>query len=457
MKRAFKEYRIASIFNIVEQIVIFMFFTFCAVLIIGCAQKTEIIEAKIIERNEDNNIILRQGKNNDKSIKNKLKLTLKDIQNVQEYINNNFPSYNHTGDISERGIKKVMDDFNNNPSYCLLYLNGLENMAGYSSVYSHLIIEDNILYSYYFSIDEEYSDRSGIEYFNENIFAKDKFRFVFRGSTDKSLKLIKNNYWEIFWNDNFSEYERQIILENYLLDFFTTKVSKNIDISWLKSIHTGIEEYQTIEDTTAFQFSVNGLIPIILFPIKDKAMLDRIVLRINQEGVEFYITKIGIVLVADEVTARHMRVMLIIEDLIPSEIKPWNIFNKAPWTSTDFERNISFRRTQIEMITDHIKAIEGINDAYVIVKWPETTLFRADQKPITANVIISPKPKSDIFNDRKKIQGIQKILKFAIKGLDNENIVIATRYGSILNDFDQESWELPPRPDPDDQRSHQSH
>jgi len=92
------------------------------------------------------------------------------------------------------------------------------------------------------------------------------------------------------------------------------------------------------------------------------------------------------------------------------------------------------------MITDHIKAIEGIDDANVVIVVPEQELFRSDQKPITASVIITPtspaKPGSDITTNRKKIECIQKILKLSVEGLRDENIVIVDQGGNVLNDFD---------------------
>jgi flagellar M-ring protein FliF len=62
-------------------------------------------------------------------------------------------------------------------------------------------------------------------------------------------------------------------------------------------------------------------------------------------------------------------------------------------------------------------------------------LFRSDQNPVTASVIITPKPGSDIVQNRKKIEGIQKLLKFAIEGLSDDNIVITDHNGVVLNDF----------------------
>jgi flagellar M-ring protein FliF len=179
-----------------------------------------------------------------------------------------------------------------------------------------------------------------------------------------------------------------------------------------------------------------SLTPVIDAPIRDETILDRIVLRINQEGVKIFVSPEGLVQVADETTARRMRAILIREDLIPRNIDPWAIFDRERWTITDFERNINFRRAQTQMITDHIKAIESIDDANVVVIWPERELFHSDQKPITASVIITPKSGSDIFKNRKEIEAIQRILKLAIDGLDDGNIVITDQAGNLLNYFE---------------------
>jgi len=181
--------------------------------------------------------------------------------------------------------------------------------------------------------------------------------------------------------------------------------------------------------------SAPSLTPVIDAPIRDEMALDRIRLRINQEGVRTIVSPAGLVQVTDETTARRMRAILIREDLIPTNIDPWAIFDKERWTITDFERNVNFRRAQTQMITDHIRAIDDVDDANVTIVFPERELFRSDQNPVTASVIITPKPGSDITTNRKKVEGIQKILKFAVEGLRDDNIVITDQGGMVLNDF----------------------
>jgi len=181
--------------------------------------------------------------------------------------------------------------------------------------------------------------------------------------------------------------------------------------------------------------SAPNLVPVIDAPIRDEAALDRIRLRINQEGIKTYISPAGLVQVTDETTARRMRGILIREDLIPTGIDPWAIFDRERWTTTDFERNVNLQRAIRQMITDHIKAIDDVDDANVTIVFPERELFASQQNPVTASVIITPKPGSDITTDRKKVEGIQKLLKFAVEGLKDENIVITDQRGNILNDF----------------------
>ncbi|MDR1971577.1 MAG: flagellar M-ring protein FliF [Treponema sp.] len=182
--------------------------------------------------------------------------------------------------------------------------------------------------------------------------------------------------------------------------------------------------------------SVPTMVPIIDVPIQDEAVRDRIITRVNEEGVRVEVTAAGVIQVADEPTARRLRSLLIREDLIPSNADPWAIFDQDRWTITDFERDVNFRRAQTRMVTDHIKALDEVDDANVTVVFPERTLFRSEQNPTTASVIITPKPGSDITANRKKIEGIQKLLRFAIEGLTDQNIVITDHAGNVLNDFE---------------------
>jgi hypothetical protein len=228
-----------------------LFLAFVGIVFTGCtSHPISLLQGKKIELDENNNLIFNQIKNYDKSIKDELKLTLKDVQNLIKFIRKNYPSF----DFEENGYvtddyrnELLINDFNNSPQYAIIYLNGIPKMAGYSSVYSKFYPdENNELLGYFFSIDEEYSDCSGIEYLQST-------RFV--GPTrNNSLKIYKAKYadaneyyWRIYWGD-ISENEMKTMLESFLRQVRYTKVFENIDTEWFKDIYTGIERNQQIRD-----------------------------------------------------------------------------------------------------------------------------------------------------------------------------------------------------------------
>jgi len=177
------------------------------------------------------------------------------------------------------------------------------------------------------------------------------------------------------------------------------------------------------------------MIPVINSPIQDRILLDKIVKRIEQEGFKVSVTPNNIVKVQNNEIARQMRTLIIKEELIPTGINSWDIFNRERWEKTDFELNINFQRSQHRMITDHIKAFDGIDDVIVNIIWPRRELFLSDQKTVSASVIIISKPDSDITVNQLNIRGITNLLKYSIEGITEENIVILDQMGNKLNYF----------------------
>ncbi len=176
--------------------------------------------------------------------------------------------------------------------------------------------------------------------------------------------------------------------------------------------------------------------PLWGVPIKDQSLLTRTVTKLDDEiPGRYQVRPDNVVLVADEKTARAMRAVLFREDLVPKDIDPWDVFDTERFTLTDFERRVNLRRALTRSLQLHIEALEDVDRAAIILDIPEDALFAQDQKPITASIQITPKPGSDISDNRKKIEGIVKLVKFAIAGLKDENIVITDNRGVVLNDF----------------------
>jgi len=178
-----------------------------------------------------------------------------------------------------------------------------------------------------------------------------------------------------------------------------------------------------------------NMVLLITSPITDTQKLDAISMRLDGEGVEHKITEDGRIYVSDRKTAQRMVAILMREDMIPSETSPWDIFKMDRWSLTDFERNINLRQAITVNLEDHIEALDDVDSAKVTLVLPEDKLFAEDQNPVTASVIITPRPGSDIVSNRKKIEGIVKLVQFAVEGLVDDNIVISDYRGTVLNNF----------------------
>jgi flagellar M-ring protein FliF len=166
--------------------------------------------------------------------------------------------------------------------------------------------------------------------------------------------------------------------------------------------------------------------------------LEKITSRLEKDGVKFDVKAVGkesFVYVPNEKVAKRARSVLVSEDLLPKGTSPWDFFKMDRWTLTDFDRKQNLRTAIMQQVEAHIESLGDVDNANVTITMPEKELFSADQKQVTASIILSPAPGSDVSTNRKKLEGIQRLVKLAVEGLADENIVITDMNGIILNDF----------------------
>lgn len=104
--------------------------------------------------------------------------------------------------------------------------------------------------------------------------------------------------------------------------------------------------------------------------------------------------------------------------------------NLDDWTQHKYKITKS-EQAMVKMLTNHIKSIEGIDDAKVFI------ILESDFSDIgpTASVVITIKPDSFIYYNDYIIHRLEKFIYYAIEGIEEENIVISDQNGLWLNDF----------------------
>ncbi|MCI6186426.1 MAG: flagellar M-ring protein FliF [Spirochaetia bacterium] len=224
---------------------------------------------------------------------------------------------------------------------------------------------------------------------------------------------------------------------------------------WLKKVLTSIKnlwsKWKPIQKVILIGIIIVVIIAIVLTarisakptqyrilntPITDTVRLNEILDRISEENISADSDDRGYIYVSDEVTARKLRTILSTEGLLPSNIDPFaGIFDRDIFT-TDEDVKVKKLQAMQKQLTQHLETIPDIRVADVNIVSPEDKLFKEDQNPVTASVILKVTNNSDLYTNKKRIKGIQDLILSAVEGLKAENLIIADEDGNQINDFE---------------------
>ncbi|MDY4831153.1 MAG: flagellar basal-body MS-ring/collar protein FliF [Treponema sp.] len=224
---------------------------------------------------------------------------------------------------------------------------------------------------------------------------------------------------------------------------------------WLKKVLTSIKnlwsKWKPVQKVILIGIIIVVIIAIVLTarisakpaqyrilntPITDTVRLNEILDRISEENISVDSDDRGYIYVSDETTARKLRTILSTEGLLPSNIDPFaGIFDRDIFT-TDEDVKVKKLQAMQKQLTQHLETIPDIRVADVNIVSPEDKLFKEDQNPVTASVILKVTNNSDLYSNKKRIKGIQDLILSAVEGLKAENLIIADEDGNQINDFE---------------------
>ena len=171
-------------------------------------------------------------------------------------------------------------------------------------------------------------------------------------------------------------------------------------------------------------------------PVTNESTRDQILDRLSEENVQAFTDEAGYVSVLDEKTARKMRSILISEGLTPSRWDPFADFYNRSWSTTDKEQNVKLKNAVTAKIQQQLEALDDIAAAFVTINIPESQLFTADQKPVSASITLRLRNGSDLDTNKKRQKNLQRLVLTMVEGLTAENLTISDTSGAVLNDFE---------------------
>lgn len=171
-------------------------------------------------------------------------------------------------------------------------------------------------------------------------------------------------------------------------------------------------------------------------PVTNESTRDQILDRLSEENIQAFTDDAGYISVLDEKTARKMRSILISEGLTPSKWDPFADFYNRTWSTTDMEQNVKLKNAVTAKVQQQLEALDDIASANVTINLPETKLFTADQKPVSASIILKLRNGSDLDTNKKRQKNLQRLILTMVEGLTAENLTISDTAGTVLNDFE---------------------
>ena len=153
--------------------------------------------------------------------------------------------------------------------------------------------------------------------------------------------------------------------------------------------------------------------------------------KVNYEVQE---NKQGTTILVPSDKVHETRLSLATEGL-PRGQKGFEIFDDSKLGVTEFQNKINYLQALQGELTRTIEQIDAVQKARVHIVLPEDSLYKKNEKPATASIMLMLKPNQEL--QKKEIKGIVNLAAHSIQGLQPENITIVDETGKILNDPDE--------------------
>lgn len=171
-------------------------------------------------------------------------------------------------------------------------------------------------------------------------------------------------------------------------------------------------------------------------PVTDESMRSQIVVRLNQENVQAEVDSAGYISIGKNENKDRLLSILLSEGLQPASWDPYEQFYHRSWSDTDQEQNVKLKNAATAKVAQSLEALDGIQKAWVTINIPEVRLFRSDQNPVSASIILRLSSSSDLESNVRRQKSVERLVLTMIEGLKSENLTITDTEGKTLNDFE---------------------
>ncbi len=156
-----------------------------------------------------------------------------------------------------------------------------------------------------------------------------------------------------------------------------------------------------------------------------------IVEDLREKNIPFEVSGDGSTVRVPQESLGELRLQFAAEGVPSSGEIGYELFDKPMLGMTDFMQHMNQHRALEGELSKTIGQLASVENVRVHLVLPEQRLFREDQKPPTASIVLQLKPGAMLADEQ--VQSIAYMTAYAVEGLDIEHITIVDTKGNLLS------------------------
>ena len=164
-----------------------------------------------------------------------------------------------------------------------------------------------------------------------------------------------------------------------------------------------------------------------------------VVNSLKESGVQYQITetKRGSTIYVPATQVHEVRLDLATAGL-PRGNKGFELFDDSKLGVTEFQNKVNYLQALQGELTRTIEQIDIVQKARVHIVLPEDSLYKKNEKPATASIMLMLNPDAQLTAE--EVKGIVNLVSHSVQGLTPENVTIVDEAGNILNEENDEEF-----------------
>lgn len=156
-----------------------------------------------------------------------------------------------------------------------------------------------------------------------------------------------------------------------------------------------------------------------------------IVKKMKESKTPYQITADGKGILVPSDKVYDLRLTLASEGIPQGGGVGFEIFDRKNFGMTEFVQKLNYQRALQGELSRTIAQLTGVDQARVHLVIPEKSLFKDNEKPATASIVL--KMKSNRALRESEVQGVVHLVSSSIEGMDPEHVTVLDSRGKILS------------------------